>query len=111
MCEKHEMVVKGVTLIEKRGGCEGCFFENKTQCPDCAIEYHWVKKTYPWRTGLPKEDGEYLVIYQVDPEDENTRHRGLLEFKNGKWQKFKGVVAGLKIIAWWHEAIIDYEGE
>ena len=46
--------------------CRGCFFADKDSCPDCD-EGAWVEDS-PWCTGIPTEEGWYLIKYKWNGE-------------------------------------------
>ena len=46
--------------------CVGCFFKDKSECPDCD-DGAWVEDN-PWCTGTPTEEGWYLLKIKSDDE-------------------------------------------
>ena len=61
-----QIIIDGhnLTFESEPSDCRGCFFENRDSCPDCDGGM-LVEEGSPWHTGVPTEDGDYLVKLDV----------------------------------------------
>lgn len=78
--------------------CEGCFFADKDECPDCD-EGVWVEKNpSPWHTEKPTEEGYYVLIF--------PNELGFPDYCVGYWNGEKFLIRDawegdeVKLIAW-----------
>lgn len=69
-----QIIIDGhnLTFESEPSDCRGCFFENRDSCPDCDGGM-WVEEGYPWHTGVPTEDGTFLVLWR-DTEEPIRRY-------------------------------------
>ena len=79
----EKIIIDGhnLTFESEPSDCRGCFFENRDSCPDCDGGM-WVEEGYPWHTGVPTEDGDYLVKLDVG---HNVYPYYVLKWYKGGW--------------------------